>query len=188
MVWPVFALVSAVGIACADVVEYEDFDEWHAVAGEHTLIDFTEYGHGTILMDEYAHLGVTFSSPGVLVLESGAFPPDGHGITGAEETELVFDGPRSSFGVTFPGTIVFDLYLGVEVVSLNHIYLSDGAGSFAGLVSDEPFDTVVLRSFSTGAQPFIGDLYFGQPVPGPGAWAIGVAAMMGIGSGRRRRR
>jgi hypothetical protein len=61
-----------------------------------------------------------------------------------------------------------------------------GVGFFAGVVSTEPFDSVVLRDWADDLA-FIDNLHFGPPIPAPGA--LGVLAVAAIIlPGRRRSR
>jgi hypothetical protein len=53
-----------------------------------------------------------------------------------------------------------------------------GTGFFSGVISTIPFDTVVIKD-PFGANTLIDDLYFGPPIPAPGALAIlGLAGLM----------
>ena len=76
----------------------------------------------------------------------------------------------------------FELFfLGQPIYSGN--FPGGGHGNFAGVLSSQPFDEVVISDWLDD-QVTLDDLHFG--VPAPGAWALLILG--GLGRQRRRRR
>jgi hypothetical protein len=98
---------------------------------------------------------------------------------------MEFTAAQYWIGVTYPGVMGFQLYFQEQHIFTSGLFDDGGTpGAFAGLLSTEPFDRVVLAN--TFPEVNIGDLYFGPPIPAPGALAV--FAVIAITSPRRRRR
>ena len=167
---------------CA-VVEYTNKPTWQGAAGNYSTITFTELPVNTLITNQYSNLGVLFTDNSDYIFQNQAFVNDGYGLNGALDfTTLHFTQPMYSIAADFPGSLDFRLYyLGNLIFQSTH-FGNGGPGWFAGLVSDNPFDKVVI--FDSGL--FIDDLHFGPAIPAPGALAL--AAIAGAFSSRRRRR
>lgn len=166
----------------AEVIEFEDKDEWIDAVGDFTTIDFTGFDECTVITDQYANLGILFTDGNDLIDSGGSYLNDGWGLYGGwyDDIELAFDEAQAWIAVDYPGSVQFDLYNGNELIHSAAFYTS-GAGNFAGLTSTVLFDNVVV-SRPTGGGPFIDDLHFG--VPGPSA----LAAFALFGAWRRGKR
>jgi len=143
----------------ATVSNYTSFATFESVVGPQPLIRFTEVPLGTAPTDEYASFGVRFLYDANNETESdpGAYLTDGIGLAGGNENHMtfirfVFDNPVHSLGVDFPGTLHIDLFSGSTLVGASTNLGESGYGHFAGVVSDVPFDRVVLSRI-------IGDVY-----------------------------
>jgi len=179
-------LMLCISPAKADIIEFFDFATWDAAVDTFSIVDFAEYPEFTIITDQYEDVGVVLGGPGALVIENPGFPPDGHGVRGAGQIDVRLDGPRFSFGASFIGEIAFDLYYqGAFVAGPLSVQLGD-AGSFSGVMSDVPFDQVIIYEYITPGDPFVGDLYFGPIVPAPGTWVVAAGGVLLVRGGRRR--
>ena len=168
------------------VVEYTDKLTWHNSAGGFDTITFTELPANTWITNQYAHLGVTFTDgSNQVAYMPGAFVNDDYGLTGAlDETTLEFSQPMYAIAADFPGLLTFQLYFQNQLIYQSTDFGGGGAGWFAGLVSDRPFDRV--RMYDPTSDFFIDDLHFGPAIPAPGVLAL--AAIAGAFSSRRTRR
>jgi len=176
------ALMSAMP-ARAAVVEYTSKAQWQSAAGAYTTIQFNELPNGTWITDQYDHVGALFTdgSDQVFFNQNG-FPNDGYGLNAAfDETTIEFTQSIFTIAADCPGGLRFTLfYRGVQTY-LSSPFSGDPF-AFAGLVSDQPFDKVLIMDPSGGT--FVDDLYFGPPIPGSGAWAVVACFVLG---GRRGR-
>jgi hypothetical protein len=197
MTWPsvvgsATALLVLVGSSDADVIEYDDLEEWMAAAGEFETISFTEFQSGTVITDQYAYLGVNFTD-GLDVLEccdEQSFPNDGSYLDGIGPITIEFDDPAIAFGVEFPGHVHAALFYGDEMVAdLGFLGAFAGPGAFGGAVADEPFDRIVLTNPRFG-DVAIDDVHFAFAVPGPPTLVlfVGALSMRAVQSRGRRRR
>lgn len=170
----------------ATVVDYTSKSEWEAAAGPYTTIDFTGFAPGTIITDQYASLGVTFTEGNDRINESIiGFPNDGFGLNGVIDTfTLEFSQPMYTIACEFPGTLQIRLYYqGVLFHTNPFTFGGGGSGFFGGMVSDQPFDRAVVLDPQGGVN--VDDLHFGRGIPAPAALPLLGLALL---AGRRRRR
>jgi hypothetical protein len=170
----------------AEVVEYDEKDQWEAAAGSWSTADFTGFAMGTPIDEQYAYLGVHFVDgyDFVLCCDYEVFPQDGAGLDGNELIDLVFDAPMYWIAADFPGAIGFDLYFEGEFFYQSSEFGEGGLGNFGGLVSTAPFDRAVIWQYGTHPNVTLDDLHFGPPIPAPSATALIGAALV---AARRRR-
>ena len=103
----------------------------------------------------------------------------GQADDGNAAIHLSFSEPQRWIAADYPGFVRFELFLlGQPIYSGN--FPGGGLGFFAGLLSSQPFDEVVILDWVID-QVTLDDLHFG--VPAPGAWALLILG----GLGRRRR-
>lgn len=185
-IWVSLGLTLAAGTcATAGVIEFTDRDEWIAAVGTFTTIDFTGFPEGTFITDQFSDLGVTFTGGNEHVaLDGNAFPNDSAGlVSNFADIQFEFATPQFWIAVDFPGLIQFELFSGGQLVSTSSVF-DDILGSFAGLISTEPFDMAVILD-PTDMTVGIDDLHFGPPVPGPPTVAF--LGLAGVFACRRRR-
>jgi hypothetical protein len=162
-------LVITLGVtapAPADVVIYRDRAEWIEAAGAFDTVDFVGYPAGTLLHEQYAHLGVHFIDGDDRVhLSKNLYPNDGAGGTEGLVIigiRLAFDADMHAIAIDFPGLRVIRLFRDGEAFytspPLSGRANSGEIGNFAGLVSTEPFDAV--RLFGS----VFDDIHFGPPI------------------------
>lgn len=171
--------------ANAEISTYFDHAQWESTVNVFSTIDFTGFPNGTPIYGQYAPFGVTFTGPS-FIAATGAFLNDGWGLHGPSGVRFHFDSPQNWVAVDFPGAVRLNLFFNSELVYSSPFYQPGGLGNFVGLVSTMPFDEVFLDKGPPG--PFdvvIDDLHWGG-VPGPGA--LGLAAIAGASTSRRKRR
>jgi hypothetical protein len=158
---------------------------WMTDMGSHATIDFTGFPANTIITTQYQSLGVTFTDGTDRIFASpNAFPNDGWGLNGAfDEIHLGFNQPMYGLGVDFPGIVKFRLYWQGALIYTSTDFIFGDIGSFAGLISDQPFDAALINDPTGGV--FIDDLFFGPPVPAPSA--VSLILLAGAARGRRGR-
>jgi len=173
--------------AAAAVTEYEYKADWQNVVGPHITITFQGYPHGTLINDQYATLGVVFPDGNDFIRYNNSFPNDGVGLGSTSVVtgtiHLQFSQPITAIGSDFPGFITFQLYSRGEMIYQSTPQSSTPASTFGGLVSTTPFDAAVIFD-PIGSSVNIDDLYFGPPIPAPGA--LGLLALMAFAPTRRR--
>lgn len=188
--------VAVAPVSLAGVVEFENEqrpDFFAAVGGPGNVstVDFTGYPDLTPITDQWAHLGVHFSSSGSVVTRGPGFvifPNDGWGTRGEPEINMTFDAPINWSAADFPGVNhVIELYYDDVLIYTSGEFGTGGPGQFGGLISDDPFDSArIFNNFSV--INFVDDLHFGPPinVPGPGALALVLYAPLQKRQRRRR--
>ena len=154
--------------AHAGVTEFTDRAEWETAVGQFTTIDFTGFPKGTTITDQYADLGVFFTDGNdVIRMGEFLFPNDGWGLGGGffDDIEVSFDAPQLWIAVQYPGDVRFELFDGGQLIfTSSDNFPGGGAGFFAGLVSTQFFDAVII-SDPTDSFVSIDDLHFGVPAP-----------------------
>ncbi len=170
----------SVGSAYGGVMEFTDKVAWITAVGQFTTIDFTGFPDGTFITEQYAHLGIHFTDGNDSIDVSGAHVNDGFGLDGNPSMHLSFDNPQLWLAVDYPGSVQIDLFSGNELIH-SALFVGAGVGFFAGLLSTELFDTVVI-SDPIVPDAFIDDLHFGVPSPG----VIALLALGGLHYRRRR--
>jgi hypothetical protein len=174
------------------LVQYTNKAAWQAAAGTSTYIGFTEHPVSTIITDQYASLGVTFTDgdDAIFTSDPGLLPIDGRGLRGHwgqfgfyKPITVQFDAPRYAVAADFVGGSIIKLYMGNQLVGQSGDFVPAWTGPFGGVTSTVAFDRVVLDN---GATIGIDSLYFGAAVPGPGGALLLLAA--GGASARSRRR
>jgi MYXO-CTERM domain-containing protein len=186
-IFSLFAVIITASWSHAAVIPYTDKAEWENAVGSFTTLDFTGGQTGQLFpLHTYAHLGVMFEGQQVVYVHSDGFHQDGEGIRANNHTLWAhFDEPQHAVAVDYPGQISIQLWFGSQ-----HIYTTtffDGGSRFAGLISEQPFDSVFLyRAFGPSTHVYIDDVHFGLPaVPAPGALALFGLGALAL---RRRRR
>ena len=172
--------------ADGSVIEFSNQTEWEAAVGRFTTIDFTGFPEATNITNQYEDLGITFTDGIDLIrLNNNTFPNDGAGLDGlANGIEVSFDTPQLWIAVEYPGDVRFELFSeGGLIFTSTDNFPGGGAGFFAGLLSTQPFDAVII-SDPTDSFISIDDLHFGVPAP-PTLALLALATLFGA---RRRPR
>jgi MYXO-CTERM domain-containing protein len=183
----VTALLAVCAPSSATVTRYINRTVWQSAIGDDTQITFQGFPEHTLITDQYADLGVLFTDRHDFIRYNDSFLNDGVGLG---STDLIYGTIHMSFAE--PLYAIASDFLGIIDIQLfsdgRMIYGSDpfddSQSRFGGLISTVPFDAVVIRDPSNGVV-VIDDLYFGPPIPAPGALAaFAVVALLQ----RRRRR
>jgi hypothetical protein len=135
----------------AQVTEYTSRAAFDAAVGAQQCADFTAYSNGTVITNQYASIGMTFTQGNDTVLVSGAFVVDGVGINCGGDMEIVFSGPQSAIGCDFPGALKISIYNGATLIWSSTNFAGSGSGFFAGLVSSVSFNRAVITDWVDGA-------------------------------------
>ncbi len=184
------------GSASAGFVEYTNFAAWQSATAPYSTVDFVGLPQNTHLSTEYADLGVIFDSIDidlVYISSGGLFPQDGAGMDGLCEVDLYLLQPTYSMAWHFPGGLKAWFYSGSTLLFTSSNFGSSGTDWFAGVVSDVPFDKVVVRDWLTPGGPgtcppgfinnvLVDNIYF-STIPGPS----GVVMLLAAGLPLRRR-
>ncbi len=158
----------------ADVIELEDKFAWESAVGDFTTIDFTGFPEYTVITDQYSDQGVMFTDgDDYIYINEFLFLNDTYGLSGSIDDgpiSVEFDHPQYWIAVDYPGVIAFDLYKD-NVLFYSSIWFSGHIGDFAGLISTDSFDKVVIHD-PLNESVSIDDLYFGGYVPGAGSGVL----------------
>jgi hypothetical protein len=185
---PVALALHIASSALADVIVFTDVADWQSAApGSFGTITFTELPAGTFVTDQYVDsYGIAFTD-GLDVIDFApyAYPTDEFVLRGVGDIDLAFSTPQFWLGVDYPGDVTIELYDSGELIfSSAGMLPGGGTGFFGGIISTDPFDSVVLRDPIDGLV-FIDNLHFGPPIPAPGA--LGVLTVAAIILPRRHR-
>lgn len=174
---------------------YDEFDAWEADAGEHTSILFSEPEvafTGLTIVDQFEDEGVIFAGWDAICDSLTCSPyfqqGDGGGLQGGELIDMRFTQPMQTFGTHFALLMDFTLYYEDEVVFSSTFGDVNNFSAFGGVISEQPFDRVVLKNpqFQPPlVQTLVDNVYFGPPVPTPGA--LGAFVIGALAFKRRRR-
>lgn len=169
----------------ATVTEYTNKPAWQSTVGNnYSSIYFTGYPNNTFITTQYSSLGIVFTDGNDSIQLTPSFITDGAGLTGNNIIHISFSAPMFWIGADFPDALEISLYNQSSLIYTSGKFGGGGVGFFGGLVSTNPFDSVVLLK-PAGGDVSIDNLHFGPPIPAPGALALLGAACF---FGRRRRR
>jgi hypothetical protein len=181
--------------AHAEVQQFTNQTQWQSAAGSFTTITFGELPTPSYITNQYADLGVIFSTvqfngqPGgtVYTYANPGFLNDGVGMSmspsGTTKLVLSFAAPIQSIGTDYPGGLEISVYNGTNLI---HTFLgpSSGLGNFMGLTTDAPFDRAVIWDPQGGT--YIDDLHFGPPIPAPPVAPVLVFGFCAFAKRRKR--
>jgi len=180
---PALAVLS---VAQASVIVHEDMPAWSNAVGNYTTIDFTGGKLGEPVLDDYAHLGVTFSE-NTTYAQLSAFS-DLAGMRAPEGGTVMFDSPQQWIGLDYVGGIAVDFFSGEELIWSSSFMLPPSGENlaFAGFILPREFDRVFLYRLGPDHLnvAVIDNMYFAVPAPG----AFGLLLLAGIARTRRHRR
>jgi hypothetical protein len=182
----VFVLIGTARTGLAAVQQFTNKAQWISAAGSFTTLTFTGFPLNTNITTQYSSLGATFTDGVDLVqFAPDLYLNDGWGLNGAfDSTTIVFSTPMRTIAAEFPGIVQFRLYNQNQLIFISMGFGTSGVGHFGGLVSDQPFDKIIVSDPTGGL--FVDDLHFGPGIPAPSALALfGLAALRG--RSRRRR-
>jgi hypothetical protein len=166
-----------------------DFAGWTQAAPGFTTIDFTGFDLGTTIYDQYADLGVLFTSigPPKIAYAPSALLQDGWGVDANWHTlELTFLQPMHAVA-WHHGPYFMEVYSGDEMIAMTPSATLPSSGQkFGGLISTTSFDRVRIRVPSIFGQVWIDNIYFASAIPAPAVWMV--LAAIPFGASRRRRR
>jgi hypothetical protein len=172
--------------AVGEVMEFIQRSAWESAAGPYATIDFTGYHDGLVITNQYEHLGVTFTGALQFIAICGCYANDGAGLYALPYARMVFESPQNWIAVEFPGSVRFNLYYSGELIHTSQVF-HDFFSYFAGVISSKPFDEVIIDYPSPEINSVgIDDLFFGSPIPAPGA--LGAFALAALIARRGRRR
>ncbi|HRP64145.1 MAG TPA: hypothetical protein PK400_12675 [Phycisphaerales bacterium] len=175
----------APSVAHGSIIEFTNKAAWQSVVPSHTTVDFTGYPDETQLSIQYTEThGVTFAGLS-FIYHTTSFPNDGEGVVGMPGSRFFFETPRQAVAVDYVSNIRFELHYKGALIYTSGNFMTSHGSTFAGLISDVPFDEVYLYRPITPGLVFYDDLHFGPPIPAPGA--LGVFALAAFGCRRRRR-
>jgi len=186
-------VASLVSPAVAGVTLYWGSPEpWQSDVGEYSTVDFLGIPHNTVVTNQYADLGVTFTEGDDRVINLGIFETfltDGAGLDGNLSIGLSFAQPMNHLAMDYPGGMRIKLFSGGELFYTSPIISpGSGVGNFAGIVSTRSFDSVLLYDWLQGSDVYLDNLHFGAPIPAPGVVSLLSLAGLGAFGGRRRTR
>jgi hypothetical protein len=184
----VIALAVLANTCRAQVTAFADPTQWQFAVGAYITIDFTDYPEFTVITDQYADLGVTFTDGNDFIGVS-SFPTDTHGLASTDgfgnlgTIHMSFTQPQHWLAFDFLDNLQLDLYNDGELIFTSNQY-SAGFTPFVGFVSTDPFDAAIVRDYNDPTVA-IDNIHFGPPIPAPGAVALFGLARILI---RRRQR
>ena len=123
-------------------------------------VSFAEVPLGSVLSNQYAHLGLHFLGGHDVTKEVDTEDDDDFVLTGGDAVTLQFIPPIGSLGLDFAGGLQAQLFLGATFLGVSEPF----EGIFGGIIrEDGRFDRVVLSNPS-GTNVQIHNLYF-YPTP-----------------------
>lgn len=128
----------------ASIQAFTDYEAWAQAAGGLLQANrFADLAPGEIVTGQYAWAGATYLDGDDYTLPYD-FSTDGMILQGEGRIRITFDRPITGIGVDYPGAMRIVAYRGGEIVFTSPDFGDRGYGHFAGLVSDQWFDSVEL--------------------------------------------
>jgi hypothetical protein len=174
----------------ASVTVTTNHQQWQANVSAHTTIDFTDQPNFTTITTQYAQVGITFTDGNDFVQVTTSFPTDSHGLISTDgfaqlgTVHMSFALPTTSLAFHFIGGLQIELYNMGRIVYTSANY-SAGFTPFVGLVSTIPFDAAIVRDYDDPTIA-IDNIYFGPPIPAPGAMTLLGIGALALTAKRRR--
>jgi hypothetical protein len=161
--------------------------QWQAKAQNFTTLTFTDHPPFTIITNQYADAGITFTDGNDFIRATTSYS-DGQGLMSIDPGGLgtihaSFDSPILSLAIEYLGGLQFELHAGGEMIFTSILY-SAGFTPFVGVVSTVPFDSVIIRDYDDDIVS-VDNLHFGT-IPGPSAIVIVCLGAMASTPNRRR--
>lgn len=184
----VLAFSSLASPASGGVTLYWDSpDTWQNDAGPYSTVDFIDVPNNSVVTTQYSHLGVTFveGDDRARNFDFETFLTDGAGLDGNLSISLSFTQPMNYLAMDYPGGMRIKLFSDGSLFYTSPIIPPGfGVGNFAGIVSTQSFDTVLLYDSLPGSDVYLDNLHFGAPIPAPPTAALLSLSLM---TSRRRR-
>jgi len=179
------AMIFCASNAKSEVDLFVDFAEWQSAAGSFSTVDFTGFPVGTFITDQYTELGILFTDGNDSIHFAGSFTLDGAGLDGNGPTDVAFAQPMVAIAIHFPGFAQVQLFSGGDSLYLSPPVSGGGAGAlgFLGVISTRLFDAA--RLIDPFGEVAIENLYFGPPIPAPGALTVLAVGLL-VRTKRRR--
>lgn len=175
--------------ASAQVLETTNRTLWQNSGGSYTTLNFTDLPNFTIVTTQYSTQGITFTDGNDHVHAVSGYS-DGHGLVSSDgfgnigTIHASFAQPMRWLGFDFIGALRVTLYSDGAPFYVGTFHHAD-FGPFLGFVSTQPFDAFVADN-PAGNVIAIDNIHFGPPIPGPGAPALMLAALLAGRPHRRR--
>lgn len=167
---PVFALAGAadnVGLdiptpqqsALTSITEYTDEATWATALGVPTVINpYGDLTPGVIVTNQYAPLGALYTDGDDTAIAAGA-AIDGMWLQGGDGISVEFSDPVNAVGINYPGAVRITGSLDGAEVFVSSDLGGSGSGLFAGIISTDPFDEILIVDWVDSAV-FIDDLNY----------------------------
>lgn len=167
---PVFALAGAVdnvGLdiptpqqsALTSITEYTDEATWAAALGVPTAINpYGDLASGVTVTNQYASLGALYTDGDDITVDSGV-AIDGMLLQGGGGINVEFSDPVNAVGINYPGAVRITGYLAGAEVFVSSDLGGAGSGLFAGIISTDQFDRILIIDWVDSAV-FIDDLNY----------------------------
>jgi hypothetical protein len=173
-IWLIASLLTAVSVARAEVAEFTDANAWAEAVGSFNTIDFTGFPDSTLISNQFAELGVLFTDANEFTVccSEVQFPNDGEGLDVNNNLHLSFLTPQSAIAADFHPVLRIQLFCGGSLVYTSSEFVDSIHGTFAGVVTDEFFDSAMMVTSA------IDDLHFGGPIDAgdlDGDGSVGIA-------------
>ena len=155
--------------ASAAFTEYPgDPAGWFAAIGDgnYATIDFDEFPNNTTITNQYEPYGVTFSGLNFITMSES--DSDGWALRMFDGNDIYFDQPINSFAADIRGLLQIELYSGDTLIHTTQIFGVPLDEVFGGVVSDQPFDHIRVYDPDDNLA-ITQNIYFGPPIPAPGA-------------------
>jgi len=167
---PVFALAGAVdnvGLdiptpqqsALTSITEYTDEATWAAALGVPTAINpYGDLASGVIVTNQYSSLGALYTDGDDLTVDS-VEAIDGRYLQGGGGINVEFSDPINAVGINYPGALRVTGYLDGAEVFVSSDFGGSGSGFFAGIISTDQFDRILIVDWVDSAV-FIDDINY----------------------------
>ena len=129
------------------ITEYTDEATWAAAIGAPTVINpYGDLAEGVIVTNQYLPVGALYTDGDDVTIDySNAI--DGRNLNGNGSITVEFSDEVYAVGINYPGALRITGFLAGAQVFASSDLGGSGDGFFAGIISTDPFDSVLIEDW-----------------------------------------
>ena len=150
-------------LAQGQITSFDQESAWLAAAGPAVYESFYPGIDGLIITDQFEDEGALFTDGDEQLVLQAIFH-DFRGVKGNGNITIEFTEARRAFAVEYVYAMEIELYSGPNFLGTSQAFQAGSVWDFGGVVSDQPFDRIVLRDWMDDFI-YIDSVYFTEATP-----------------------